>query len=49
MVLAVEVEKVAVGLTGVAIVAADHGFRNFLKMRNPILSTILSALHGMTQ
>jgi len=32
--LAVEVEKVAVGLTGVALVAADHGFRHFLKMRN---------------
>lgn len=47
--LAVEVEKVAVGLAGVTIVAADHGFRCFVKMRNPVLSTILSVLHGMTQ
>jgi hypothetical protein len=44
-----EVEKVAVGLPGVAIVAADHGFRRFVKMRNPVLSTILSALHPITQ
>jgi len=47
--LALEVEQVAVELTGMAIVAADHGFRRFLKIRNPVLSTILSALHGVTQ
>jgi len=40
---------VAVGLTGVAVVAADHGFRCFVKMRNPVLSTILSALHCVAQ
>jgi len=45
----VEVEKVAVGLTGVAIVAPDNAFCRFLKMRNPVFSTILSALHGVTQ
>jgi hypothetical protein len=52
VVVAVEFEKVAVGLTGVAVVAPDNGFHRFLKMRkmrNPVLGTILSALHGVTQ
>jgi hypothetical protein len=48
-VLAVEVEKVAVGLAGVAVVAADHGRLHFLKMTFSILSSILSTLRGVTK
>jgi len=44
----VEVEKVATGLTGMDVMAADFGFHCFVKMRNPVVSTILSALHGVT-
>jgi hypothetical protein len=36
-------------LTGVAVVAPDNAFCCFLKMRNPVLSAILSALRGATQ